>query len=81
MLRIESEQSTEFVSGIVFHVINRNGRSVHKADTMERAEEFVRKDAARKAKAKLSRREKDDIMSSLGLTKVRGSVSGKVYYE
>lgn len=30
---------------------------------------------------KLTRKEKDSIMADLGLTKVRGSVSGRVYYE
>lgn len=30
---------------------------------------------------KLTRKEKDAIMESMGLTKVRGAVSGKIYYE
>lgn len=30
---------------------------------------------------KLTRKQKDNIMAGLGLTKVRGAVSGKVYYE
>ena len=32
-------------------------------------------------KLKLTRKEKDAIMASLGLVKVRGPVSGKIYYE
>lgn len=28
-----------------------------------------------------NRRERDEVMKSLGLTKVRGAVSGKVYWE
>lgn len=36
--------------------------------------------AKRKA-PKLTRKEKDAIMESLGLTKVRGAVSGRIYYE
>jgi len=32
-------------------------------------------------KRKLQRQEKDACMRSLGLTKVRGAVSGKVYWE
>lgn len=30
---------------------------------------------------KLTRKQKDSLMAGLGLTKVRGAVSGKVYYE
>lgn len=30
---------------------------------------------------RLTRREKDSIMADLGLVKVRGAVSGRVYYE
>jgi hypothetical protein len=30
---------------------------------------------------KLSRRDKDELAASLGLVKVRGAVSGRVYYE
>ena len=30
---------------------------------------------------RLTRREKDSIMRDLGLTKVRGAVSGRIYYE
>ena len=38
-------------------------------------------DLRKKALASLARKAKDDIMESMGLTKVRGAVSGKVYYE
>jgi hypothetical protein len=32
-------------------------------------------------KIKLTRKEKDDIYRSMGLIKVRGAVSGKIYWE
>lgn len=36
---------------------------------------------ARNARASANRRAKDEALRSCGLTKVRGSVSGKVYWE
>jgi hypothetical protein len=38
-------------------------------------------DLRKKALAAINRKNKDDIMESMGLTKVRGSVSGKIYWE
>lgn len=35
----------------------------------------------KKALASLARKQKDSIMESMGMTKVYGAVSGKVYYE
>lgn len=38
-------------------------------------------DKARKEKRNKARRERDQMMRDLGLTKVRGAVSGRVYWE
>jgi hypothetical protein len=47
---------------------------------LEHEQAFLEKKKARNKKASINRRDRDDAMSSLGLTKVK-SVSGKVYYE
>ena len=36
---------------------------------------------ARQLRARITRRECDDAMRSLGLVKVRGAVSGRIYWE
>ena len=38
-------------------------------------------DEIKREKRKQARRQRDDLMRSLGLTKVRGSVSGQIYWE
>lgn len=42
---------------------------------------FKAKKAAKAAKAKLTRAEMKDLADGLGLTMVRGAVSGKIYFE
>jgi hypothetical protein len=44
------------------------------------AAKIVKKDIASK-KRNAARKAKDDVYSSLGLTKVKGAVSGKTYWE
>jgi hypothetical protein len=41
----------------------------------------LRKKIASRDKAKQNRKDRDAVMESFGLTKVRGSVSGKTYWE
>lgn len=44
-------------------------------------DELKTKPVPKAKKHKITRKEEDFIMESLGLKKVRGAVSGKVYYE
>lgn len=39
------------------------------------------KKAIRNAKARANRKAREDVMRSLGLTKVKGAVSGRTYWE
>ena len=39
------------------------------------------RDKAKRERANLRRKQRDELMRSLGLTKVRGAVSGRVYWE
>ena len=39
------------------------------------------RDKAKRERANLRRKERDQLMRDLGLTKVRGAVSGRVYWE
>jgi len=42
---------------------------------------IVCKDCHKREKANYRRKERNELMRSLGLTKVRGAVSGRVYWE
>lgn len=55
------------------------GEQLHFVTCPKHAEWVKQRHAKRRRK--ISRKEKDDLMASLGLTKVRGAVSGKIYYE
>ena len=56
--------------------INSTGERIFESQEPDRYRE-LRKRALRNAQS----RARDDIMSSLGLTKVRGAVSGRTYWE
>lgn len=43
--------------------------------------EEAEKELAKRKKRNAARKERDDVMKSLGLTKVRGAVSGRIYWE
>jgi hypothetical protein len=53
--------------------------SAHEHGMSAAREVFAR--AKKNAKANNNRRMRDDMMGSLGLTKVKGAVSGKTYWE
>jgi len=52
---------------------SENGRF----ETQEEAE----RELAKRKRRNASRKERDDVMRSLGLTKVKGAVSGRTYWE
>lgn len=53
---------------------------VNAEDSTDEAREAARL-MIRSCRSKISRLTRDEIMDSMGLVKVRGSVSGKIYYE
>ena len=56
--------------------INKTGEIVRESVDLKRYN-----DLRKKALNSLHRKQRDDLMESCGLTKVRGAVSGKVYWE
>lgn len=49
--------------------------------TLAEIEEISAKEINRRKKAKANRQSKDDVIKSLGMVKVKGEVSGKIYWE
>ncbi len=56
--------------------INKTDERIYKAEDPVKYAEL-----AKKAKASYARANKESCLRSLGLTKVRGAVSGKIYWE
>ena len=56
--------------------INKTGKIVKES---EDPEEYMR--LRKRAQTNARQRERDDVLRDLGLTKVRGAVSGKTYWE
>lgn len=59
----------------------RNGVVVESDMGRFTTKEEAEKDLAKRKKRNAARKERDDVMRSLGLTKVRGEVSGRTYWE
>ena len=64
------------ITGARYALNNETGEKVTEADSPEQYAK-IRKSVI----AAVNRKQKDDLMTSLGLTKVKGAVSGKTYWE